>query len=237
MPRTISGTGTPQSGRTACRVCTHPGKEEIDAMILNGTDYNMIIRRMCAVHPTVKPLTKPNLSRHKSNHLLNRPITVVDENGEKLTYITGAVVAERMVVPKEAIPDPVSLPDALAVIIAAGVINILQNPQVVTPTVLVQALELMRKGGLNSDEQEQFRQAWASLGKMKKELSSRARRKRTVTFEEEINVTSQVDPAPENVEPPAEPPLLDVTPDEWNPDELERVVIPVGGTDATYSDE
>ena len=62
--------------RTRCKVCNHAGLSEIDAMLLSGAKYSLVISRMKASHPTETILTYPNLTHHKKAHLLTRPIKV-----------------------------------------------------------------------------------------------------------------------------------------------------------------
>lgn len=194
----MAGTkGRRLSGASICKVCAHPGVDEINLMVLNGVDYSVIINKMRQAYPTAGVLTKPNLSRHKKNHLLNRPITIESEDG-KHTYITGAFLAERITVDRSAIPDPVSIPDALRVIIAAGVANILQNPSLVSPQVLVPALDLARKIGLFTGDSQEFNDAWAALAgaKAKKER----KRTRRVMVEETVEESEREDQTPEVID-------------------------------------
>lgn len=162
MPK--GGPGQPKAGQGQCKVCTHPGQAEIDAMLLNGATGKAIIARMKAAHPGAVEITEPNLSRHKKNHLLTKPIktTEVDENGEvKEAYIIGHLT-KAITVPREAIPKPtevVNIPDALGVIINAGVRNILNSPEWVTPQILMFALDMARKMGIGGKEIEEFAEA------------------------------------------------------------------------------
>lgn len=207
----MAGTkGRRLGGQSVCKVCAHPGVDEINVMLLNGVDYTIIITKMKQGHPTAEELTKSNLSRHKRNHLLNKPITIEGEDG-KHTYITGAFLAERITVDRSAIPDPVAIPDALRVIIAAGVANVLQNPSLVTPQILVPALDLARKMGLFSGDSQDFADAWAALAgaKAKKER----KRTRRVTVEETVEESSQDGDEPDVIDVPPEKPRE--LPDLW----------------------
>lgn len=190
--------GRRRGGASACKVCSHPGVDEINVMILNGTDYNIIITKMKQAHPEAAELTKPNLSKHKRGHLLNNPITIQTEDGSKQTYITGAFLAERITVDKSAIPDPVAIPDALRIIIAAGAANVLQNPALVTPQILVPALDLARKMGLFTGEDQDFGEAWAALGQAKAAKKGKRTRRVTVeeTLEEDVEPTEVIDAEP-----------------------------------------
>lgn len=225
----MAGTkGRRLSGQAACKVCTHPGVDEINVMLLNGTDYNVIISKMKQGHPTAEVLSKPNLSRHKKNHLLNQPITIETEDGQKQTYITGAFLAERITVDRSALPDPVAIPDALRVIIAAGVANVLQNPSLVTPQMLVPALDLARKMGLFTGDSQDFNDAWAALGATRK--TKERKRTRRVTVEETVEETGQ-DDEPEIIDGAfGETRNLGELPDAWSAEELglpEREPVPV----------
>lgn len=173
----------PDITATRCKVCTHPGLDEINAMLLNATPYTAIIRRMTKAHPGAPELSSPNLSTHKKNHLLARPITVQTEAGETQMYASGAFLTRQLSVAKEDLPvDNLTLPEALRTIIVAGVRNILLNPELVTPAVLIQAVEVARKAGLFTGQTEEFEEAWALLNK------ERPKRKRTrkVTLEETV---------------------------------------------------
>ena len=77
------GPGQQKGGERECKVCSHVGRKQIEVQILNGVPYATIIAQAARDFPTAAKLTKPNLTNHKNNHLLNNPITVVDEEGEK----------------------------------------------------------------------------------------------------------------------------------------------------------
>jgi len=192
MPK--GGPGQRKARPGQCKICgepEHPGRVEIDAMLLNGAPYKAIIARMEAAHPGAEDLTEPNLSRHKNRHLLTKPIktTEVDpETGEvKEAYIIGHLT-EAPIVPKSAIPKPTEvtpLPDALGLIINCGLINIAKNPALVSPTILIMAIDMARKMGVGGKEVEEFAAAWSALNREKSK--ARAKRTTTVTVEETID--------------------------------------------------
>lgn len=205
-----------------CKVCAHPGAETIDAMLLNGTDYSIIATKMRQSHTEAPVLTKTNLSRHKTNHLLSKPITIESEDGQQQVYLTGAALAKSITIPKENIPEGVSVSDSLKVIISAGIWNIMQNPAIVTPQVLIQALDQARKLGVGSSEGDEFGAAWAALGGEKAKVTRSTKRTRRVTVEEQISATeatAQAASAPE---------VIDVTalPEEWSADDLKQLEEP-----------
>lgn len=173
-------------GIRICKICSHPGVEEINAMILNGVRYEDITRRMKQLYPSAPRITQVNITTHKKHHLLNKPVSIESPDGKKYTYIAGATVAEKITIDKSAIPEGVSIPDALKVIISAGVANILQNPETVTPAVLVSALELARKSGLLTAGAEEFVDAWEALANSSKRKSKKRTRRVTVEEEEEV---------------------------------------------------
>lgn len=232
MPR---GVGR-RSGEKQCKVCVHKGKAEIDALLLNGAKYSAIIRRMRAAHPEEPELNPSNLSRHKNAHLLTKPIKVTEvdpetgqvQEGYLIGHLTQAITAPKEVIPDEA----VSVPDALKVIINAGVRNIAHNPELVTPQMLIAALDMARKIGLGGNDQEEFRDAWKELGRRKGEMTRKAkRRKTTMTVEEEVEETVHEDATPQGdiidaeilsgsaVELEVVTPEV-VTPEEWSEDDL-----------------
>jgi hypothetical protein len=189
--------GTPQSGLRQCRVCAHPFVDEINVMIMNGVNYSQIIKRAAELSTAAPPLTKVMLSRHKAKHLYQNPVSIQKADGTKETYISGRYLAERITVDKSAIPEAVPLPDALKVIINAGISNILQNPTLVSPQMLISALEVARKSGLFTGSDEEFTDAWAALG--------RKRRTRRMTLEETVEEDADEPPAAQRVEPAALP--------------------------------
>ncbi len=214
MPNKISEEQA-KSGLSKCRVCRHPGAKEIDTMILNGTGYPAIVARMRQVHPGEPALAAPGLSRHKTQHLLNNPITreVVGEDGVTTiqTYVTGQYEAQSLMIPPEAIPAIPSLIDSLKVIIAAGLHNILNNPGIVTPDKLIAALIELRKAGGGTDDLNTFLGAWDNVGKAKKDMQRKAKTTRTVTVSE--TVTAEVPNAIEG---------------EWSANDLDALTLPPG---------
>lgn len=181
-----------QMSVSRCRVCNHPGVDEINAMLLNAAPYKNIIKRGKAAYPEEPPLNEAALSRHFHRHLITKPIKT-----EELDLTTGDMVegylvghlTRAMEVPKEVIPkDPIGLSDALKVIINAGIFNIMNNPGVVTPAVLVSAIDMARKMGIGGREGEEFNDAWAALNEKKNQ--QRRKRKRTVTLTEEVTDTT-----------------------------------------------
>lgn len=235
MPR--GGPGIQKGGERQCKICSHPGRVEIDAMLLNGAPYENIINRMKAAYPAWELLNKANLSRHKSRHLLTQPITVEEVDpatGEvKQGFLVGHL-ASAPLIPKDAIPAPeerISLPDALAVIIQVGLRNALHNPELVTPKDVLAAIEIARKLGLRGDDTEEFRDAWAALGQKRGEMKKKARRRKVTVTEETVEVESGQEPQAE------EPIIIDaepVVPDEWSDDELRLLE---GGDGAQSSTE
>jgi hypothetical protein len=189
MPNNIADEQA-KTGISKCKVCRHPGAKEIDTMILNGTGYPAIVARMRQVHPGEPALAAPALSRHKTNHLLNNPITreVVGEDGVTTiqTYVTGQYESQNLVIPPEAIPQIPSLIDSLKVIIAAGLHNVLVNPGIVTPDKLLAALVELRKAGGGTDDLNTFLGAWDNVGKAKKDMQRKAKTIRTVTVSETV---------------------------------------------------
>lgn len=165
-----------------CKVCNHPGKEEVNTLLLNSRPHQEIIKKMARAYPDEPVLIPANLSRHYHNHVVNNPIVVHNEDGSETQYITGATRANAIVIAKEAIPDMVPIQDALKVIIAAGVSNIIDDPKSVTPNVLVMALQELKKlgGSIAGDE---MAQAWAAAKKTK--------RTRKVTMEETVEETDE----------------------------------------------
>lgn len=178
-------------GDKACKVCSLPPavRDEVDNMLLNGTKQSMIISRVRKAAPDAPPLNASNLSRHKKNHLMNQPITVVGEDGEKTTYITGARPATAPMVNEDALAKlPITLQDALEHIITTGLSNAMANPAWVTPQVWATAIQELRKMG--GGQGDKFEDAWRKTGKRKK-------RTRRVTVEESEEEESDSAPAPQ----------------------------------------
>lgn len=208
-----------------CKVCgspPHPGRREIDAMLLNGAAYKAIIARMQAAHPGAYDLTEPNLSRHKNRHLLTQPIktTEIDEETgeEREAYIIGHLASAPMV-PKSALPKPtevVPLPDALGLIINAGLLNIARNPSLVTPPVLMAAIDMARKLGVGGKEVEEFAAAWGALNRAK----AKGKRTTTVTVTKEEEVEVRGGPSADIIDVEPEPP------EEWSAAELGLLAAP-----------
>lgn len=218
------GPGQHKGGENACKVCNHPGRTEIDAMLLNGAKYRDIIARMKAAHPGEPELIPANLSRHKTNHLLTQPITVVGADGETEGYIVGHLTTA-LTVNKEAIPAPsetVTIPEALRTVMNAGVKNIQNHPELVTPIILMQAIDTARKMGILSSEQEEFAKAWADVGKRKEGLKRKVKRTVTVSQEEEVEAHPTVEPAEPIIEAEV------VTPAEWSDADLKLLEAPDG---------
>jgi hypothetical protein len=206
-----------KTGANACKVCNHPGRQEIDAMLLNAqAKYKDIIARMLKAHPGAPELNEPNLTRHKKAHLLTQPIkttTVDPETGEEVEgYVIGHL-SRAITVPKEALsPEGIPMPLALNTIIQAGIRNILQNPELVSPIILMQALEMARKLGIGGSEEDEFKSAWEELGKKRRVKKTT---KTTVTKEVEVEATP--------TDARTDPDIIDVTPSppsEWSADDL-----------------
>lgn len=220
------------NGRTRCKICNHPGRQAIDAMLLGGAaKYKDIIAKMKAAHPGEPELNEANLSRHWKDHVQTQPIAVSradPETGEQITgYLTGHL-SEALVVQKDAIPtneQSVTLPDALKVIINAGVRNILLNPLLVGPKELVAAIEMARKMGLLGNDTEEFAAAWKEFAKAKSRSPGKTKRTRRVTVEEtqEDEIGPDEAPLPANLAPPD---IIEVRPVEWSEDDLKLLEAP-----------
>ncbi len=223
MPK--GGPGQVKGGERECKVCGHPGRAEIEAMILNGAEYNAIISRMKQVAPDAPILTKPNLSTHKTRHLLTQPITrvVETEDGQQVeqTYLTGHFESKSIVIPRDAIPEIPGLAEALKIIIAAGLQNVLHNPALVTVDKLIQALDLYKKiGGAGANELETLMGEWGAVEKRKGELKKTAKRTRKVTVEETTT---------EETTSPAAAAQAETIDGEWSEAELETLALPTPG--------
>lgn len=219
------GPGQVKGGAKECKVCAHPSRTEIEAMILNGAEYNAIISRMKQVAPDAAVLTKPNLSTHKRNHLLTQPITKVVEtdDGQQVeqTYLTGHFESKSIVIPRDAIPEIPGLAEALKIIIAAGLQNVLHNPALVTVDKLIQALDLYKKiGGAGANELETLMGEWGAVEKRKGELKKTAKRTRKVTVEETTT---------EETTGPATAAQAETIDGEWSEAELETLALPTPG--------
>ena len=223
MPK--GGPGQVKGGERECKACAHPGRAELEAMILNGAEYAAIITRMRQVHPDAPILTKPNLSTHKTRHLLTQPITrvVETEDGQQVeqTYLTGHFESKSIVIPRDAIPEIPGLAEALKIIIAAGLQNVLHNPALVTVDKLIQALDLYKKiGGAGANELETLMGEWGAVEKRKGELKKTAKRTRKVTVEETTEETTAQ---------PATAPAGETIEGEWSAEELETLALPAPG--------
>lgn len=211
------GPGQQKGGERECKVCSHVGRKQIEVQILNGVPYATIIAQAARDFPTAAKLTKPNLTNHKNNHLLNNPITVVDEEGEKQTYLTGHYKSQSIEIPPEAVPIIPNVTDALKIIIAAGLHNVLNNPALVSPDKLITALIEYRKIGGNGDELDKFLGSWGEVAARKGQLTKAAKRtKRILTVEEET-----IEPADE--------PAKEVIEGEWSEAELNNLALPPPG--------
>lgn len=177
-----------------CKCCFHPGVKEINLMLGTRTSHTTIIEAMKRKYPAEIKLTSSNLSNHYSNHLLNSPVLIdeVDETtGELKEAFIVSHLSQAPLVSKEAIPDKadrVSVPDAIAVILNVGTRKALEDPSFVTPAMFVAALEMARKGGFNSKEDEEAVEAWTGVNERKKASRKKVTSTRTVTVEEEIEV-------------------------------------------------
>ncbi len=176
-----------RSGAKQCKVCAHPGQQEIDAMLLNGAPYKAIISRMKAAHPGEPELNEANLSRHKKNHLMTKPIKVTEVNPEtgeeQQGYIIGHL-SQAIVVPKSAIPDKkdrIGIEDAIWVVLNAAIRNAALNPETVTLRDAALFMEQARKWGIKPEDGNSFDEAWQALGNKK-----RSKRTRTVKIEETL---------------------------------------------------
>jgi hypothetical protein len=207
-----------RTGGTACKVCNHPGRGEIEAMLLNGAEHKPIIAKMQAAHPGAPVLNGPNLTRHYKNHLITKPIMVKTTDGETGAEIEGYVaghLSRSLTISRDAIPkkeDRISVPEALAIIINAGARNVVMNPDTVTPKDMLAAMEMARKLGLGGQADDEFADAWKALNRNKK-------RKTTLTVE-----TTEELPAEE---PPT---IIDVTGQtgDWPAEDLKLLEAPSG---------
>ena len=220
----MSGPGDRKGGANQCKICgdtPHPGRQEIDAMLLNGkAGYADIIRRMKAAHPGAPELNPSNLSRHKKNHLMTKPIKITEADPETGLVTEGYIIghlSQSLVVPKGAVPakeDRIGIEDALWVIINAGIRNAVMNPDAVTMKDVIAALELARKWNIKPEDGNAFDDAWKALGQKK---ASRTKTTK-VTVEETLEEDGTMDgPAPtgEVVEGTVVPPG-----DGWSADDL-----------------
>ena len=185
-----------------CKVCRSLSVTEIDAMILNGADYPTIIKRHAQLQPNEKPLNKSNITTHKRLHLLTKPIVkiVETEDGtvEQRTYLTGHYPAPTPVITKENIPDLPPLADCLKVIIGAGVHNILNNPDIVTPNITIRAMELFKVlFGKGDDELNSLLGNWDGVADAKEKAHRKAKKTRTVSVTETVEEETTINPADE----------------------------------------
>lgn len=209
----------PKGGGRECKVCKHAGRAEIEAMILNATQYSAIIARMKQLHPEEPVLIPSNLTNHKKDHLLNQPITVTTEDGQQQTYLTGHYRAGNIRIPKDAVPEIPSIEEGLRILVGIGLHNALNNPNLVTPQVTLAALQELRKMGAGRGETDELLGAWAGVKNAKDELIKKARRtKRTVTVSEETLEA-------EGLASPAEEPV-DAVEAVWSAEEAESLALP-----------
>src|SRR4051794_2321254 len=158
-------------------------------MQLNAAPQNAIVAKMKATYPGEPEINGSNLTRHYKNHLITKPIKVTDATGIE-GYLDGHTVSRDLSFDRAIIPaadQRITLPDALAVIIQAGIRNIALNPDIVTPKELMAAMDMARKLGLGGKDSEEFAAAWQALDRSK----NKTKRKTTVTVEETVEVTAQ----------------------------------------------
>jgi hypothetical protein len=222
---TKGGPGQPKGGQKECKVCAHPGRQQIEVQLLNDVPYATIISQSARDFAGSVELTKPNLSTHKKNHLLTQPITRVvegeDGKEEIQTYLTGAYESRSLVIPQAAIPEIPGLTEGLKIIIAAGLHNVLHNPGIVTVDKLIAAMELYRKiGGAGANELEGLMGSWGEVEKRKGEMKKTAKRTRKVTVEETTEETTAQAPSA---------PAGETIDAEWSEAELENLALPAPG--------
>jgi len=176
-----------KGGERACKVCTHPGKADIERLIYTpDISYTDIVEKMAELYPGAPRLSPAGISRHKKDHLQTRAITVTDQTGQQMTVLpTSPVVKlDKTLLPEQTL----SLSEALNLIIVAGAVNILENPSQVRPKHMLEALEIRRKleeatGSGNLDE---FNAAWEKVQAARAAKAKKTTRRRKVTLEETV---------------------------------------------------
>lgn len=165
-----------RTGRKVCTVCAHPGIEEINRMLfLPNHPYPSIVEKMKQTYPGAEVISIPALSRHKLNHAVREAITVESAEG-KTVYLPSSGVTRALTVNKEALPElGYTLPEALMVIINAGVNNILANPNQVSPQVMLAAAIELRKIGLGAGEKEDWETEFTKLAAVKEKMKREAK--------------------------------------------------------------
>lgn len=213
------GVNQPKSGGKQSKVSTHPGRKEIETKIINNVPYSVIIKEMRRRYPEAPVLNATNLSNHR-DWLMAQPITVVVENEDGTeeqtqAYLTGHHLATAVSIPQSAVPtDLPSLPQALMIIIAAGLQNIINNPQLVTPEKTLLAIAELRKMGGATDDLNNLMGAWGEVETRKTEQGKTARATRRTRTKTTTETVEQI----EAVEPPAA--------NGWDIKEVEALVLP-----------
>jgi hypothetical protein len=184
-----------------CRICKAP--LEIKTAVedrIRTTPYRLIIEEYNNHSAFEGKLTKVMISRHKiyclrgSQKIHVPEVRVLDPvNKAALTKSVTAIAGS-------AIP----IPDALMAMISVGLHNLKENPQLMTPSVTLQAIDILRKLGLASGAKDAFADAWGALAEAQ---AGKTKRKRRITVEEEV--TSEADAI-----------VINPVPDEWDADEL-----------------
>ena len=155
---------------TRCKICNLPAGvlKEVNDLLAANVAYRVIIERVGSRIPTdTGMISSANLSMHKNKHLLraiSSPAT--PRPAEKINIKEAA----------NKVKDEVDIPSALAVIIAKGIENVIENPAIVSASALLDALKLAEKLGLFIENKTGFDEAWENL----------ALRKRTVVLEETV---------------------------------------------------
>lgn len=190
-----------------CQTCSHKAVSEIDALLLSmdvtteghtGASYEEIIMRMRTAHPQEQKLTKSGLSRHKTNHLLARPVALENTQTGEITYYGKNSLVQNPVTEKDIPPIP-TVKASLQFIVAAGLQNIARNSYMVGPKVLVEALTLLERLTGVGDE-DTLKDAWAALAAEQKKAGRGTKVSRTTTVREEVELPAPHDEPDETVE-------------------------------------
>lgn len=196
-----------KTGGRACKVCIHPGRDTIDAMLGAEYEADEIISWATEKHPETPALYAWNLSRHGQLHPLHTPegVEMPVRAGSALVPAGGAqaVSVKAFVPPPE---ERVSLADATAIVLNLALQNAIRNPESVTLKDAAAFAELGRKLGLKGNDADEFKKAWDALASEKDASSKRGKRTTKVT------VTKETVEEPEGSAEPS-PEIIDVTPE------------------------
>lgn len=157
-----------------CACCNHPGRELIDAFCLNRVaelPNGELIRTalelidvLAGEHPDHKPPSEASISKHGANHIIrSTALQLIDGN---LCDYKG-----------KALPG-YGVRDVLRAAINLGFMNILEHPEKVTMTQMIDAIRLLAQIDGGTKDKDEYERVWSDLVRSSEDKRNKRKAKR-----------------------------------------------------------